>query len=265
MQDKNFFPIETPYSSKEYEIMKNVVNQGIDSRLNAFTKSEFKKSPFFNNKFLFNVHLSELPILIQRLDDLYNQNGDEDYLTMKEDLEGITNSTEHSNAGEEEYEMNEDELREMIRAGVAGMMETSSDSLQNAHGENLKPNTMAEVTDTERYEDVVYMQGDEAETAMDILNGEGEEATLEYLKQWHNPGQGQGSNELGHGNMDRTFEKDGYIMAWNPHIPYIGLQYDTESAGMNEDSHMRRHQSSQRGKIGDMPLGQHAPNSPNAK
>ena len=65
--------------------------------------------------------------------------------------------------------------------------------------------------------------------------------------------------------MDKTFEKDGYIMAWNPHIPYIGLQYDNEYAGMNEDSHMRRHQSSQRGKIGDMPLGQHAPNSPSAK
>lgn len=37
-----------------------------------------------------------------------------------------------------------------------------------------------------------------------------------------------GSNELSSGSNDRTYEKDGYIMSWNTHIPYIGLQYDTQ-------------------------------------
>ena len=234
-----FFPIETPYSSKDYEIMKSVVNTGIDSSLEAFTKSQFKKSPNFNNKFLWNIHTSELSILYRRLEELYEKTGDDDYQSFLDDVKNAATSPEEE------------------------MAETSSDSLTNQHVENIKPSTIDETTDTERYEDVVFVQGDEAEEPINILDEKGEDAALAYLIQWHNPGEHMGRNELSHGSNDRTYEKDGYIMSWNTHIPYIGLQYDTQhgQADLEEDSQMKRHLAGQRVKIGNMPLGQHAPHS----
>lgn len=85
----DFFPIETPYSSEEYKIMQSVVNKGIDSHLEAFTKSEFKKSPSFNNKFLWNIHNSELPILYRRLEELYNETGNDDYQSFLDDVKSV--------------------------------------------------------------------------------------------------------------------------------------------------------------------------------
>lgn len=310
--DKNFFPIETPYNSDDYKIMKDAVNQGIDSHLEAFTKSEFKKSPNFNNKFLWNIHVSELPILYRRLEKLYDETGNEDYMSIADDIRNVADTSETAIAQDgmdpedldETMEITEEELREMIQGqletidpydpmddnqtidgepagnsdlarhsmmnrGIENYIdddtttqelasENSSDSLTNAHGENLKPQTIDEVTDMERYEDVVFMQGDEAELPLELLYNDGPEAALEYLKQWHNPGEGQGSNKLGHSSNNDKFEKDGYIMSWNKHIPYFLLQYDTEY-GLNEDSQMKRHLAGQRGK--DVPLGQHAPHS----
>jgi hypothetical protein len=424
----DFFPIETPYDSEDYKLMKAVVNKGIDSRLEGFTKSEFKKSPNFNNKFLWNIHTSELPILYRRLEELYEETGNEDYLSFKEDVQNVADtsmseikageygegeldemidpydpmdynqtvdgyptSTSDLNAdgidtvsapdsvapaafknqaiedyidddtiGQEmmaEVEISEAELKEMIRGnlselsqseaewellhkvvkirnnqdehgnfgkegviasiiepterqlesgyrlvnyvvvfpsgkeytylrtefepvqneslGTLGMSydkqgsefpemeENSSDSLANQHGMNAKPETLIdETTDTERYEDVVYMQGQEADEVMDILNNDGRDAAMEYLKQWHEPGNHMGRTELGHGTGDKTHEKDGYIMFWNPYLPYIGLTYDTEF-GLNEDSMMRRKLTGQRGKT--TPLGQHSPHSQAAK
>ena len=428
---KDFFPIETPYDSEDYKLMKAVVNKGIDSHLEGFTKSEFKKSPHFNNKFLWNIEVSELPILYRRLQELYDETGNEDYLSFKEDIQNVADVSLNAIAGGEygeeldemmdpydpmdynqtidgyptstsdlnadgidmdapgsdapnsvaasafkdqaindyinddtigqemmaEVEISEAELRKMIKGqlkenedyiadhslehkvvtitndqdengkfgetgtivsviepskrqaatgyklvnyiiefpdhkvlaylrsefeptqneslGTLGlaydkkgsefpeMEENSSDSLANKHGMNAKPQTMIdEVTDTERYERVVFMQGEEANEPMDILNNEGKDAAMKHLKQWHYPGEGEGSNETGIGTQDRTYEKDGYTMFWNPYLPYIGLVYDTEF-GLNEDSIMRRKLAGQRGKTA--PLGQHAPHSQAAK
>lgn len=91
---------------------------------------------------------------------------------------------------------------------------------------NQSSESIEESTDQDRYEDVVFMQDEEAEEPLNILNTQGEDAAMEYLKQWHNPGQHMGRNNLGHGSNDEIYEKDGYIMSWNSRIGYIGLQYD---------------------------------------
>lgn len=153
----DFFPIETPYSSKDYEIMKSVVNVGIDSSLEAFTKSEFKKSPHFNDKFLWNIHTSELPILYRRLEELYEKTGDDDYQSLSDEIKTIAGSHEEA------------------------ISETSSDSLANQYGKNLKPSTLDEITDSERYEDIVFMQGDDAEETMNILDNQGKDAAEKML------------------------------------------------------------------------------------
>jgi len=91
-----------------------------------------------------------------------------------------------------------------------------------------------ESTDQDRYEDVVFMQGEEADEPLEILRNQGEDAAMQYLMQWHSPGQHMGSQELGHGSSDQTYEKDGYTMAWNFPLNYIGLQY--ELSGLDEET-----------------------------
>jgi len=92
---------------------------------------------------------------------------------------------------------------------------------------------IGESTDQEKYENVVFLQGDDAYEPLERLNREGKDAALEYLKQWHYPGEHEGTNQLGHGTSDQVYEKDGYIMSWNPYLGYIGLQYDLSQ--MNEE------------------------------
>jgi len=320
----DFFKIETPYNSEDYKMMKNVVNKGIDSHLEAFTKSKFERGA---DKFVWNIHNSELPLLYRRLQDLFNETGNFDYEDLLNDIRNVADAEKAAISGDEfggedleemvdpydpmdanqtmngfpagNSDLNADgidtapaykpatatpnqDIENYIDDDTIGQMlakENSSDSLAIAHGENLKPNTnendsdslanahgmnakpetIDEITDTERYERVVFLDGSEADEAMDILNNDGRDAALEYLKQWHYPGQGMGSDEIGNGTQDKTYEKDGYIMSWNPYLPYIGLVYDTEHDTIDEDSLAMRHRTDQRQK--DIPLGQHAPHS----
>jgi len=99
----------------------------------------------------------------------------------------------------------------------------------------IKKVKISESTDQEQYENVVFLQGDEAYQPLEILNDKGEDAALEYLKQWHYPGEHEGTDHLGHGSSDHVYEKDGYIMSWNNALGYIGLQYDLSNMDENEE------------------------------
>lgn len=261
----DFFPIETPYSSKDYEIMKNVVNKGIDSHLSGFVKSKFTKSPHHSNKFLWNIHTSELPILYRRLEDLYNQTGDDDYDSFLNDVQHVANTADTAIAqgefGEDDMDLDENSIREMIRQEMESIQgENSSNSLMIKHGENSKP---LDETWGKRYEQIAFLQGEEASEVMDILNNDGEEAALTHLQMGHYPGEHDAEDEIGTGKYDDKLEKDGYIMTWNSRLPYISLVYDTQHKKLDEDSLTKRHQAGQREK--DVPLGKHAPHSQKAK
>jgi hypothetical protein len=93
-------------------------------------------------------------------------------------------------------------------------------------GHKIKKSRINEAIDTDRYENVVFMQGSDAIEALEFLDNQGEEAALEHLKQWHDYGNHEGTDQLGAGTSDQTFEKDGYIMSYNPSLGYIGLQYE---------------------------------------
>ena len=85
---------------------------------------------------------------------------------------------------------------------------------------------MKESIDTDKYESVVFLQGEEAAEPLRILNDEGEDAAIEYLKQWHQPGSHEGNEKIGAGTEDNVYEKDGYVLVWNDRLGYIGLEYD---------------------------------------
>lgn len=76
-----------------------------------------------------------------------------------------------------------------------------------------------------KYQDIVFMQGSEADEALELLSEYGIEATFKHLLQWdHGDSYGELRDDLPHGSHDHTFEgSDGYIMSWNKGLNYIGL------------------------------------------
>ena len=70
-KNKDYLPITTPVGSPDDKLFTEVVNQGIDSHLEGFTKSKFEiKNSSLGNRRIFNFHRSELPILIRRLEEI---------------------------------------------------------------------------------------------------------------------------------------------------------------------------------------------------
>lgn len=110
--------------------------------------------------------------------------------------------------------------------------ESSSNSLINKRGTNAKPNAsyLKEGMGNDRYEQVVFLQDHEADHALNILMQDGEDEAMDYLMQWHQPGNHETSEDAGFGSSDKTYERDGYTMAWNPSIGYITLVHDLNSA-----------------------------------
>ena len=62
-----FLDIECNKCSDDFLLFAKIVNQGIDSRLEAFTESEFIDK---DNRFLFRFADSEIQILLRRLFEL---------------------------------------------------------------------------------------------------------------------------------------------------------------------------------------------------
>ena len=79
-------------------------------------------------------------------------------------------------------------------------------------------------------EDVVFMQGDEAQEYLDLLDNEGAEVALEKLKEWHYPNEHATRTELPNGSSDRTFKQGQYFLSWNSGLGYIGLSYIVEDS-----------------------------------
>lgn len=79
-----FVPITIPTNNKsDLNLFYSVINQGIDSSLEGFTKSKFGvKHTSIGKRIVLNFHRDELPILIRRLEKI----GTEEALNWAEDL-----------------------------------------------------------------------------------------------------------------------------------------------------------------------------------
>ena len=74
------------------------------------------------------------------------------------------------------------------------------------------------------YQMVVFMQGEDASEAMEILNTKGESNAIDYLAQW-----GCGEGEINHFSAKGTHDsqyisKDNFVLTWNNALGYIGLE-----------------------------------------
>lgn len=112
------------------------------------------------------------------------------------------------------------DIENLIEYEVSGYMHEALDVLEEAEKRSLNESV--------EYEDVFFAQEHEADDILEIIQNKGEAAAIDYLKQWHYPGEHATRSEPGHGSDDETFEKDGYILSYNPRIGYVGLVYRQE-------------------------------------
>ncbi len=77
------------------------------------------------------------------------------------------------------------------------------------------------------YEQIIFLQGDQAIEALEIEINKGNQAAIDHLSGWHHPGEHATSSELGAGASDFTIEtEDGYILTVNHALGYIGLEFN---------------------------------------
>lgn len=77
----------------------------------------------------------------------------------------------------------------------------------------------------EQYQQIVFMQGDEALDALEILEQVGEQAAIDYLRLWESV---EDTSEVSPispaGDLDQVYEgENGYILNCNLRMGYIGL------------------------------------------
>lgn len=78
MANDEFFKITVRIQSEDFKMLAyEIVNQGIDSHLEAFTESKFFEDEKEKGRFVFNFHRKELPILIRRLKELETETADQ--------------------------------------------------------------------------------------------------------------------------------------------------------------------------------------------
>lgn len=76
------------------------------------------------------------------------------------------------------------------------------------------------------YQSIVFIQGDEANEPLDILDRDGAAAAVRYLAQW-DYGDENGSPEMTEssaGTSDRQERHGDYLLTWNNRLGYIGLE-----------------------------------------
>ncbi len=74
-----------------------------------------------------------------------------------------------------------------------------------------------------KYIQIVFLQGDEAEEVLNIIDEKGELAGIEYLNQWNfNEGEII-EGELPAGKGDFTFKEGDFILNYRPVLSYAGL------------------------------------------
>jgi len=79
----DFFQITTPVNSSDAKLFTKIVNQGIDSNLEGFTKSKFDtKQTTDGRRLVLDFYKDELPILLRRLEE----DGSEEALSWVEDI-----------------------------------------------------------------------------------------------------------------------------------------------------------------------------------
>lgn len=73
-----------------------------------------------------------------------------------------------------------------------------------------------------QYQEIIYLQGHEAQEALEILKDHGEDEAIMYLTQW-DYGDGAVTPDVGFGTADKEYQLGEYILSYNISLQTIGL------------------------------------------
>ena len=87
--ENEFLKISVGNWSQDFSLFRDIINQGIDAHLEAFTKSKFKMkdAPPFGQRLDMEFHQDEKKILLRRLDEI----GSDEASQWLEDILGLDN------------------------------------------------------------------------------------------------------------------------------------------------------------------------------
>ena len=77
---------------------------------------------------------------------------------------------------------------------------------------------------------IIFLQGENADEALDVYRSHGCEGALQYLDQWYdgNPKHYEIFKEPAAGSSDRVYEISDYLLTVNTKLNYIGLELITK-------------------------------------
>jgi hypothetical protein len=82
--------ITTPLCTEDYLMFKGIIEQGIDSHLEAFTSSKFEEKLIKGQpRLVMNFGEKDLPILVRRLEELWDNHGNEEAYMWACDITGM--------------------------------------------------------------------------------------------------------------------------------------------------------------------------------
>ncbi len=204
---ESFITIDgTDANNNSYHFRFKII--GEDDGDASYTVSDVDLIEFSFNKDNLNIELTDDSA---ELEDFNKEHGAELYDAIEEYVGKTTKMKKDFNPTGEETEEENSQI-------------TTGDEGEPRDEKNI--DSLKESVEGDKYENVVFLQGDEAQEPLRILNDEGEDAAIEYLKQWHQPGNHEGNPTIGAGTNDNVYEKDGYVLVWNDRLGYIGLEYD---------------------------------------
>ena len=142
----SFLPITTPLGSADDKLFISVVNKGIDSHLEGFTKSNFSVR---DGRRIYNFAISEIPILLRRLEEI----GTDEALQWKSDIEN------HKEEVNETPESNTDDMVEFVIPDWALSTLINGDNSGNSDEDDQKINAFVERI-VNQYGNANFIMGD---------------------------------------------------------------------------------------------------------
>ena len=82
-----------------------------------------------------------------------------------------------------------------------------------------------------QYLQIVFMQGDDAQEALAILDKQGDDAAIDFLSEWDYGDACPTDNEPRAGTSDTVHKHDNYLLTYNTSLGYIGLDRVIEEEG----------------------------------
>jgi len=164
----------------------------------------------------------------------YEAHGDDGFLVKISDRKWDVVGNNRFSQWRDEYTQNKASAMDRdAQRGFSTESVVQEDSEEHSARQDLRQLQRDE--DNRTFSSIVFMQGEEANEPLEILNSQGEKAALNYLMQWDMADSHDTSVGSRAGRNDDQYQEGNYLMSWNDRIGYIGLERIEDSIKEADD------------------------------